>query len=357
MQQILGQDRAIEVLRGALGSGRLHHAWIFSGPPGVGKFTTAVEFARILLDPDAGPTLTGEIAADPDGTCSRLIDAGTHPDLHVIRKELALFSEVNIPLDVLREHVIGGRTRDKVHEGPAYRKASLGHGKVFIFDEAELMDRYGQNALLKTLEEPPPHTYLLLITARPDRLLPTIHSRTQHVHFGPLDDEAMAEWMQRGALDVAGPERDWIASFCSGSPGIAVLAAEYGFYAWQEGLAPMLEQLERGTYPAGMGELLAQQVEDFATAWVKAHKNASKDAANKDGIRHVLGFLAAHVRRHLRASEESAARYWADVIELIREAEMQVATNVNLKHVLENLTVQWLATADRRAAAPAAGSR
>ena len=122
MNRILGQPRAIDVLQASLRSGRIHHAWIFSGPPGVGKFTTAVEFARILLDPDAGPNLGGMIEADPEGRTSRLIDAGTHPDLHVIRKELALYSEnaelrrkklTNIPIDLLRETMLGGKSGEK----------------------------------------------------------------------------------------------------------------------------------------------------------------------------------------------------------------------------------------------------
>ena len=77
----------------AVKSGRVHHAWVFAGPKGVGKYTTAVEFAKILLDPQAGVNLAGEIEADPDGRTSVMIDAGTHPDLHVIHKELALFSD------------------------------------------------------------------------------------------------------------------------------------------------------------------------------------------------------------------------------------------------------------------------
>jgi DNA polymerase III subunit delta' len=77
MHRILGQDRALDVLRSALRSQRMHHAWLFSGPAGVGKHTTAIELARILLDPDAQPTLTGEIEASPDSPTSRAPMSGS----------------------------------------------------------------------------------------------------------------------------------------------------------------------------------------------------------------------------------------------------------------------------------------
>ena len=136
MNRILGQARAVEALASAYRSGRFHHAWIFAGPMGVGKLTAAVEFAKILLDPGA--------PLDPrkyePGETARLIEAGTHPDLHVIRKELSAYSDnsrlrdrllSNIPLDLLRERVIGGRTGDgRFHEGPAYKTPVLGHAKA-----------------------------------------------------------------------------------------------------------------------------------------------------------------------------------------------------------------------------------
>ncbi len=78
MNKILGQSRALDVLQKALKSARLHHAWVFSGPRGVGKFTSAIEFAKILLDPDAAPNLAGELESDPEGRISKMIDAGSH---------------------------------------------------------------------------------------------------------------------------------------------------------------------------------------------------------------------------------------------------------------------------------------
>ncbi|MCH8164946.1 MAG: hypothetical protein IH889_04990 [Planctomycetes bacterium] len=360
MQRILGQTRAIETLAAALRCGRLQHAWIFAGPRGVGKFTTAIEFAKILLDPNAVVDPSGALAADPQSETTRLINARAHADLHVIYKELALYSEnpavrdrklQNIPLDVIREHMIGGRTGDgRFHEPAVYKTAVLGHGKVFIIDEAELLahgSNEAQNALLKTLEEPPPRTYIFLITNRPQRLLLTILSRCQHVQFTPLDAEAMAAWFQRAALGVDEDERAWIERFCEGSPGMAQLAADYGFCRWQMALEPMLGELQQGSFPTEMGNTLAELIETFATSWVKQHENASKDAANKDGARHLLAILAAHARRKLasRIDEDEDPTIWLEVIDLLREAERQLDANVNLKLLLENLVVQWAALA------------
>ncbi len=370
----------MEILDAALASGRFHHGWIFSGPRGVGKFTAALEVARILLDRGqvglAGVPTIGEIP-DPDSAAQRLIDSGTHPDLHVIRKEMALYSEnrelrerklMNIPLDLLRERMLGGDSGGTMHEAAAYRTPALGVGKVFIIDEAELLDRNTQNAMLKTLEEPPANTWIFLITAFPDRLLSTIHSRCQHVRFGRLDDRAMAQWWKH---ELAKPQADhdsekgrrkkevfdpskvsadtvkWAIGSAEGSPGSALLAMEYGFHEWSRTLDPMLAEIDRGVFPAAMGETLGSFVEAFAGAWVKRHgeKETSKDAANKDGSRHVLTLLGAHARKRLAgcAGDAEQAERWAVAIDLLRECERQIESNVNQKLAMDNLVAQWTA--------------
>jgi len=353
MDRILGQPNAIEQLAAARRSDRVHHAWIFSGPRGVGKRTTAVAFAASLLDPSARVEPDGTFVADPASETARLIAAGTHPDLHLIRKELALFASspairgrklTNIPVDVLREFVIGGQTSDdRYHDAPAYRKANLGHGKVFIVDQAELIDHVGQNALLKTLEEPPAETYLILVTSRPERLLQTIHSRCQHVRFGRLDTPAMAAWLDRAQLALDPAERAWVTAFAEGAPGIALLAAEHGFFEWHKTLVPRLDQMAAGTFPVDLGECMANLVETFATSWVKANKNASKDAANKDGAQQVLLVLAAHARARLAEAcdrgDEPAP--WPALIDLLMRAEQQLQSNVNMRQAFENLAAQW----------------
>ena len=200
MRNILGQERATATLQRALQSDRLHHAWIFHGPEGVGKRTAALAFAAVLLDPDAMPNLAGEVECDPDGPTLRRIAAGTHPDLHLIVKELARFSRrpevrnrklTNIPNEVVREFIVE----------PAAQSSSAPSGarvrKVFIVDEAEILAREGQNSLLKTLEEPPPGTVIILITTEEHRLLPTIRSRCQRLRFTPLHEGAMQHWFDR----------------------------------------------------------------------------------------------------------------------------------------------------------------
>jgi DNA polymerase III subunit delta' len=357
--KLLGQSKSLDMLAGSLRSGRFHHGWIFSGPRGVGKFTAALHVARILLDPENRRAFNDEdlSAAKPDTKVQRLIDSGTHPDLHIIRKELALYSDsrelrerkqLNIPIDLLRERIIGGKVGETYHEAPAYRTAMLGHGKVFIIDEAELLAQEGQNSMLKTLEEPPAETYFFLVTSQPDRLYSTIRSRCQHVQFGRLDAKSMREWFKQAQsknpdLKVADDAQQWVEQFAEGSPGMAHLAIQYGFHNWQVALNPMLGDIDSGKFPSAMGEAMGALVEEFAQAWVKAHKNASKDAANKDGARYLFSLLASHLRQQLSSTVEHGGEtsHVVAMIDQLRQAERELESNVNMKLLLENLAVQW----------------
>ena len=271
---ILGQSRALRALGCALASGHVHHAWIFHGPAGVGKFRTAEEFARILLDPASTASHRATLQAPRDTPCARLIDAGTHPDFHVIRKELASISEsrelrdrkqMNIPLELLRERMLGGMTSSgRHHESGVFRTASLGHGKVFIIDEAELLDADGQNAMLKTLEEPPAGTTIVLVTQQEDRLLPTIRSRCQRVAFGPLGAQEMVQWWQTDGPTLPDDDKSFIDSFAEGSPGMATRAVQHGIAAWNAELSPLFDALESGRYPLGLSDRMAEISDEFA---------------------------------------------------------------------------------------------
>jgi DNA polymerase-3 subunit delta' len=351
--RIIGQDNALNTLRSALGSGRMHHAWIFAGPRGVGKFTTALHLARALLEPTTDPRSLGA-ESQPDTETGALIKAGRHPDLHIIRKELALYSDsasvrsrkqLNIPVDVLREHMIGGMVGEKQHEAAAYRTSALGHGKVFIIDEAELLAREAQNTLLKTLEEPPPRTYILLVTAHPERLFTTIHSRCHQVRFQNLDDSSMQKWAEQALADVPKARRAWILRFAHGSPGLALQSVEFGYDQWHNDLEPMFGQLADGLYPPTMGAAMGNMVDGFATDWVQRHTNASKEAANQYGFGIMMAVLGLQIRHDLQRAahtgDAATAERCSVVIDLLREAESQLHANVNVKLVLENLVAQW----------------
>ena len=350
---VFGQDAAVAQLVHAIRSGHLHHAWILHGPQGVGKRTVALECARLLLDPDTTDAHLAAFKAPRDSRTAELIYAGSHPDLHIIAKERADDSsmkelrerkQTNIPLDLLRELMIGGTVGDgKNFDSPVWRTAYFGHNKAFIIDEAELLDLYGQNALLKTLEEPPPGTYIFLVTTQEERLLPTIRSSCQRAAFRALDSDSMRAWFDRFA--VGADDRAWLAEFSEGSPGTAQLAHTRGLRAWSEELLPRFERIEHGAFDASLADRLSELVNDFAEHVVKENPKASKESANRLGTRCALLTLASRLRRELAAAANAgdAARVLQATarVECIVELERSVRSNVNLKHALANLVAQW----------------
>jgi len=365
MDEILGQEHAIALLRCALASDRIHHAWVFAGPQGTGKATTARAFAAVLLDPDARPNLAGEVAVDPDGSTARTVAAGTHPGLHVVTKELAQHSresdvrgrkQLTIPVEVVREFLVE----------PAHHSTSSSGGKagtraraekVFIIDEAELLALRAQNALLKTLEEPPAGTVIILVTSREHRLLPTIRSRVQRVRFRRLPDDAMARWLERqpGAAALEDKDRARLRRFAGGSPGRARLMIDEGLLAWYRSIEPGLAELASGRYPADLGGLLADHADAFAKRWVDMHANASKEAANKTAVRLLLSLLAEEAHRSLlevvdrglhrdaadAAPGRAAAEHHASVLDLLHETENYVESNVHLVDAMNHLVARW----------------
>jgi len=363
MDQILGQSAALDALRSQIATGRVHHAQVFHGPAGVGKFTTAIAFAREILCHEPVTDLHGNRAAC--GTCAscklfrateEAIDsddhtaalASAHPDLHVVTKELALYDDdaqvrsrklTSIPVEVIREHVIA----------PAGLAPALGHGKVFIIDEAELLNPTGQNALLKTLEEPTPGTVLILVTASEHRLLPTIRSRCQRVAFVALEDAAVGRWISKNHGELDETTRKWVVGFAQGSLGRAALAVKFELVEWGAAVLTPIQRLAKSGRPEPtLGSEIAERVDGFAAAWVDAHKNASKEAANRMAASLMGSMIGNYARRRLAegaeacdperpAEAEAALEPWLGIISAVDTFERQLNSNVNLKLCCEGL--------------------
>ncbi len=188
--EITGQDRALGALRTALSRGTLHHAYLFGGPEGVGKATAA----RLLAQ---GANCAATPGGDPCGACGpcRKIARGVHPDVIVLEPE-------RVMAKAGRWEPRGGRApsadivvdqvRDLVDHRLAMKRLE-GRRRFVLLDPADAMNHQAQNALLKTLEEPPDDTTLVLVSASPDALLPTIRSRCARVAFAALPEATLVE--------------------------------------------------------------------------------------------------------------------------------------------------------------------
>lgn len=175
MEKIVGHERVIAFLERTAEEVRPAHAYLFTGREGVGKKKVAVTFACMLNCPDP--------KADPDRTCHvcRRIVAGNHPDFTLETPERGI-----IRIDTIR-----GLQN-------FFRYAPVeGQYRVIVIDDAHKMNLAAQNALLKTLEEPPPRRILILVTARPYALLATVRSRCRRVRFGPIPFEGLVEVLAR----------------------------------------------------------------------------------------------------------------------------------------------------------------
>lgn len=161
--EVVGQEQVKDVLRAALEAGRIGHAYLFSGPRGVGKTTTAR-----LIAMSANCTASDN---RPCGVCESCLSvrSGNHPDV------LEIDAASNNSVEDVRD------LRGKVDLSPM-----RGGKKIYILDEAHMMSRAAFNALLKTLEEPPEHVIFILATTEPEKILPTILSRCQHFRFRRL---------------------------------------------------------------------------------------------------------------------------------------------------------------------------
>lgn len=288
LANVKAQSTAVTTLSRALANDRVHHAYLFDGPDGVGKELTALGLAQALV-------CEARLPAHPDracGACSAcrraLVKEGAarpvHPDIVVLERGLYEPAQIgrrtpetqDLSIDQVRTLVLA-RAAFPPHEGRA---------KVFLVRRAEELSVSAANALLKTLEEPGRLTHFVLMTSHPDALLPTILSRTQRVRFGALPDAVVKELLIAGGTTP--DDADAIAPLAGGSMTAALVLADPDESAKREGF------VERA--------LRAIEAPDLGLALALA-EDAKKQ---KDALDTALHALATRLAR--RAIDGAAAR-------------------------------------------------
>ena len=218
MIPFVGNAAAQAAFSRALVSGSLHHAWLLTGPEGVGKASFARAAAMRMLAEAAAP---GQSFADydvPQGDRVRsLIDAGSHPDFKWLTR---------LPKDPEKpdQDVARGITIAQIRSlQPLFATTpSLSPRRVVVIDAIDDVERAGANALLKNLEEPPAGTVFLLVSHAPGRLLPTIRSRCRVLRFEGLNADEMRHVLRPRLAEASVEEIDALVAAGEGAPGVAM---------------------------------------------------------------------------------------------------------------------------------------
>jgi DNA polymerase-3 subunit delta' len=231
---LTGHEAAEAAFEATRARGRLHHAWLLTGPEGVGKATFAYRAARRLLGAPEDLAY-GVLGSSPDHPVSRQIIARSHPDLFVIER-LGEDGKVRkvIPVDEARG----------LSEFFSKSPANAPH-RVAIIDAADDLNVNAANAILKTLEEPPPHGVLLMVSHSPGRLLPTIRSRCRRLAFAPLPIEEAAAFVREREDQVSVEDSLRLATMAVGAPGGAWALAGAGAIAMDDAARALIDSLPR----------------------------------------------------------------------------------------------------------------
>jgi len=230
----VGHDEAEHALLDAIAGGRLPHAWLISGPEGIGKATLAFRFARHLLANPPGDSAVdgglfasddiptdglGTLHMDADDPIFRRVAAAGHGDVLTVERQVNDTGKLSqqIRIDDVRQAI-----------DFAHMTSSEGGYKVIIVDGAELMNRASENAFLKILEEPPADTIILMVSHNPGRLLPTTRSRCRKLSLKPLATDVVISMLQHHMPETSAGDAAELARLSDGSIGRALRLASGG---------------------------------------------------------------------------------------------------------------------------------
>lgn len=227
LASVVGQGRAIEALRAVLGSGRVPGAFLFHGRPGIGKFRAAVAFSRALLC-----EREGDDACEACRACRRSAQR-IHPNLRIVAEG-----------DDVRSIKIADV---RALQAELALKPLEGRRKAVVIDNADRMPPTTANALLKTLEEPPPQSCIILVAASLDRILETIRSRCHRIRFRPLAPEDARRVLEGERSEPLEDEQAaFVTRLAGGSPGRALQLADASYVAERDALVDLFLSMGSG---------------------------------------------------------------------------------------------------------------
>jgi DNA polymerase-3 subunit delta' len=326
-ERVKGHEVHVEEFARAVRRGRLAHAYLFTGPAGVGKRLFAIELAKALLC-EAPPADGSLRACDRCAACVQ-VEAGTHPDFGYARRP---DDAHEFPIELMREVCKSFSL-----------KSARGRGRVVILDDVDDLNEESANCFLKTLEEPPPRSVLILIGSSPDRQLATIVSRCQVVRFAPLSAEQVRDILREHNIDEAMRER--LTRLSAGSAGLALALADPDLWEFRRAFLDGIAQAPMDS--VGLAERCVEFVE-AAGKESAAQRNRAHQVVRLliDFLEDALALSVAAPARRTDAADRTAmekivARLSPEqilaVLERCLDSDAQIDRRVQLLLVVEAL--------------------
>ena len=332
-KSVLGQSQPKKILTNALQNGNVAHSYLFYGPDSIGKKKLAFALAKVLNCNDTDPL----VACNECESCLK-IERRTHPDFFYLEpiKSTPASREAVIKIEVIRE----------LQKKLAYMPYE-GKKKVVIIDSVDLMNLQAMNSFLKTLEEPPSSTLLLLISANPNKLLPTLLSRCQGIQFHRLSSQDIRSIIQSQSQEEGETLTESEIDFrVHRSQGSARLALTEDIAKVEHLREQLLEVLEKVSFDR------IDIVFTFAKAWAK-HTEEIQSVLNeflgliRDLALYRSGCSQSDIQNRdlsskmIPIAETHSLKTWMDRFTTVRNTQIALAGNANVQLFLENMLIEF----------------